>query len=324
MAVTSNSTVTSANSTNVGTTGNKLTWSHTVALGTDRALFVEIAIGGLGANVTGVKYGTADLVQVGRSTGNHAVEIWALVNPTVGTANVEISFAGSTDAAAGASTFNGVDQTSPYSGYVGASGTGTTAAVTVASAIGDLVIDAQYWQGALTGGVAGAGQSIQWWEQNTQVTGGSSTEAGAASVVMSGDFISSAQWQIGAVSIKAAANQAPVANNDVAAGNEDTTITGNVLTNDTDADNNALTATLVSGPSHAASFMLNADGTFSYTPGTDWSGSDSFQYLVNDGVSGITHYWGLEGNAVDSVGGSSSTGKRPDYNSWKIWQRTAI
>ncbi len=36
-----------------------------------------------------------------------------------------------------------------------------------------------------------------------------------------------------------------------------------VLTNDTDAENNTLSAVLVSGPAHG-SLTLNSDGTFSY------------------------------------------------------------
>ncbi|HQQ32628.1 MAG TPA: DUF4347 domain-containing protein, partial [Methylophilus sp.] len=205
LAVTSNGTVTSAQSANVGTTSNQLTWSHTVNAGTNRALFVTVSIDGLGANVNSVTYGAQSLVKVGRATGNHAVEIWALVNPTVGTANVVVSFAGSTAAAAGAATYNGVNQSTPYGTFVGATGTGTTASVTVASAVGDLVIDSQYWQGTAGTGTPGAGQTVIWYQTQAAMIGGSSTEAGAASVVMSGTFTNSSQWEMGAVSIKAAA-----------------------------------------------------------------------------------------------------------------------
>src|SRR5262249_39835036 len=56
-----------------------------------------------------------------------------------------------------------------------------------------------------------------------------------------------------------------------------------VLGNDTDVDvGDTLTAVLVSGPSHAASFTLNGDGSFSYTP-TPSATSDSFTYKANDG-----------------------------------------
>ena len=96
-----------------------------------------------------------------------------------------------------------------------------------------------------------------------------------------------------------------IANDDSASGNEDSAINGNVLLNDTAGDGGPLTASLVSGPSHG-SLTLNADGSYSYTPDLNWHGTDSFQYLVNDG-SGLTHYWGLEGNGTDTVGGANGT-----------------
>lgn len=58
-----------------------------------------------------------------------------------------------------------------------------------------------------------------------------------------------------------------------------------VLGNDLDASD--LTAVLVSGPSHAADFQLNPDGSFSYTPASGFAGTDSFTY-ASKGVGGGT------------------------------------
>ena len=77
------------------------------------------------------------------------------------------------------------------------------------------------------------------------------------------------------------ANEAPSAVDDNASGNEDTLLVGNVLSNDSDMDDDTLTASLVSGPAHG-SLTLNADGSFSYTPDADWNGTDSFTYTAND------------------------------------------
>jgi len=55
-----------------------------------------------------------------------------------------------------------------------------------------------------------------------------------------------------------------------------------VLGNDTDADNNSLTAALVVAPAHG-SLTLNANGSFVYTPAANYNGSDSFTYKANDG-----------------------------------------
>ncbi|MFW5439425.1 MAG: LamG-like jellyroll fold domain-containing protein, partial [Methylophilaceae bacterium] len=58
-----------------------------------------------------------------------------------------------------------------------------------------------------------------------------------------------------------------------------------VLINDSDADADPLTAVLVSGPSNAASFTLNADGSFNYTPIAGFDGTDTFTYQANDGAN---------------------------------------
>ncbi|WP_118972316.1 Ig-like domain-containing protein [Taibaiella koreensis] len=75
-------------------------------------------------------------------------------------------------------------------------------------------------------------------------------------------------------------NDVPVAVNDTLSTNEDTPLTGNVSTNDTCGDGNcsyALNTAPVNG-----TLVLNADGTFTYTPNADYNGADSFQYRVCD------------------------------------------
>jgi VCBS repeat-containing protein len=56
-----------------------------------------------------------------------------------------------------------------------------------------------------------------------------------------------------------------------------------VLANDADVDGDSLTVTLVDDVSNGA-LVLNADGSFTYTPTASFSGSDSFTYRVNDGT----------------------------------------
>ncbi len=83
-------------------------------------------------------------------------------------------------------------------------------------------------------------------------------------------------------------NDAPTAGNDGYSTNEDTALNvpaPGVLANDSDVDLDPLTAVLVTGPVNAASFTLNADGSFSYTPATNFNGSDSFTYKANDGTA---------------------------------------
>ena len=94
-----------------------------------------------------------------------------------------------------------------------------------------------------------------------------------------------------------------------------------VLANDTDPNGDSLSAVLVGGPSNAASFTLNANGSFTYTPTANFSGTDSFTYRANDGTSNsnlatvtITvnpvndapTISGLAGDALAYVGGSGA------------------
>lgn len=82
-------------------------------------------------------------------------------------------------------------------------------------------------------------------------------------------------------------NDAPVAVNNTYAATEDTALTiaaPGILANDSDQEGNALTAVLVTGPANGT-LTLNADGSFTYTPGANFAGTDSFTYSANDGTS---------------------------------------
>ncbi|MEN9573075.1 MAG: hypothetical protein RL514_930 [Verrucomicrobiota bacterium] len=60
-----------------------------------------------------------------------------------------------------------------------------------------------------------------------------------------------------------------------------------VLANDTDVENDTLTALKLSDPSHG-SVTLNANGSFSYTPSATFFGPDSFTYRSSDASSNST------------------------------------
>jgi VCBS repeat-containing protein len=80
-------------------------------------------------------------------------------------------------------------------------------------------------------------------------------------------------------------NDAPAASNDSNATLEDTPVTGSVATNDTDVDGDALSYGGASDPANG-SVTLNADGSYSYAPDANWSGTDTFTYMVSDGNGG--------------------------------------
>ncbi|MEP5620022.1 MAG: Ig-like domain-containing protein, partial [Gilvibacter sp.] len=81
-----------------------------------------------------------------------------------------------------------------------------------------------------------------------------------------------------------------VANDDAYNGRPNEVISGNVLDNDNDpeGDDQAvdLTVTPVSGPTNGT-LVINLDGSFDYTPGTDFEGTDQFVYSVCDNGSPV-------------------------------------
>jgi hypothetical protein len=83
-----------------------------------------------------------------------------------------------------------------------------------------------------------------------------------------------------------AVNDAPVAANGSASGNEDTTINGTLSATDVDNTSAQLSYRLVGTNGGAAhgSVVVHADGTFTYTPAPNFNGSDSFSFKANDGA----------------------------------------
>ncbi len=91
---------------------------------------------------------------------------------------------------------------------------------------------------------------------------------------------------VGIVTITVLPNQAPVSNTNFFSTPQDTVLNKaapGVLVNDTDADDDPLSAVLVSGVSDGT-LVLNADGSFDYTPNSGATGVDLFTYKANDGT----------------------------------------
>ena len=189
------------------------TISHTVS-GNNRLLLVGVNMwpGGSGNYATSVTYGgvsLAKITDVSRSTSIRT-ELWKLVAPATGTANVVVNITGSpnqnTFLAVGTISFTGVDQSTPYrTPATTGTGNGTSASVTVSSATGEMVLS-----------VAGAGTSSY---NFTSITGGTerwnlsaatSTKAAAGtapgdtSVTLSHGLSSANDWAIIGLAIKPA------------------------------------------------------------------------------------------------------------------------
>lgn len=87
-----------------------------------------------------------------------------------------------------------------------------------------------------------------------------------------------------------AVNDAPIAQAATNSGDEDNTITGQLLA--TDVDNAisdlsfAIDGGITDGPSNGA-VVVNADGSYVYTPNANFNGTDAFSYQVSDGNGGV-------------------------------------
>ena len=84
-----------------------------------------------------------------------------------------------------------------------------------------------------------------------------------------------------------AVNDPPVVQDDSYQTNEDVVLnvsqSSGVLNNDSDPDNDILTASVQDSVSHGT-ILLNANGSFTYTPDTNYYGTDQFTYVANDGT----------------------------------------
>lgn len=101
---------------------------------------------------------------------------------------------------------------------------------------------------------------------------------------------SATNWNIGnSGGTPGAANNAnPAATNDAYATPEDTSLAiiaaSGVLTNDTDADGDTLTAAIITDVTQGT-LIFSPDGSFTYVPRANFAGTDSFTYRANDGIA---------------------------------------
>jgi len=83
-------------------------------------------------------------------------------------------------------------------------------------------------------------------------------------------------------------NDPPVAADTTVSTNEDTVIRGS-LPAASDADGDTVTYALGSAASHGT-VVVNADGSYTYTPAANYNGPDTFTYTVSDGQGGSNTY----------------------------------
>ena len=195
------------------TTG--LTWLHTVGSDSNRLLLVGISFWSNPEKiVNSVTYNGVSLVKSGSvwgGSGGETVNIWYLVNPPTGTFNIIASFSGAVAPVGGATSWSGVNQTTPLGAFASAFSATTTnpATVNIPSAVGEIVQDTvSYGKQTTTDHTVGSGQTQKWSDATSDgslyASGAGSVEPGASTTTMSWTFGIVYRWAIGAVSIKPA------------------------------------------------------------------------------------------------------------------------
>ena len=271
------------------TGSNTASFSHTIGGGSDRILLYSFASETAGTgDVTNVTYnGVALTYSTYTATARESrVEFWYMLEaalPAAGTYTVTATIAGTgTSFVHGASSWEGVHQTTPFGTIVTNTGSTSTPTVTVNSATDEFVHDfvAVKDASSLTVNVS---QDQRWnllAAGTADVHGGGSSEAGDTNVVMSWSSPGAVDWAIIGVPIKpsAAGNATPT----VASAIADTTVTENASPIDsyrdlkavfTDAeDGSALTYTIESNTNTGlvTASIIPADSTLdlSFTAST--------------------------------------------------------
>mmetsp|Transcript_18046 Transcript_18046/g.27773 ORF Transcript_18046/g.27773 Transcript_18046/m.27773 type:complete len:2134 (-) Transcript_18046:3505-9906(-) len=83
-----------------------------------------------------------------------------------------------------------------------------------------------------------------------------------------------------------AVNDGPVAEDDVAETDEDTSVNITVLTNDSDVDGDELNVISAVVPPEQGEVVVNGDNTLTFTPADDFNGEATITYTISDGNGG--------------------------------------
>ncbi len=140
------------------------------------------------------------------------------------------------------------------------------------------------------------------------------TAGGAANVTMgNGTYSEQASWSNDtnncaishAIVGGGGGNSTPTASNGSVSTNENTAVNGTLSGSDTDGD--TLTFAVVSNPAHGSVTINNAaTGAFTYTPATNYTGSDSFTFHVTDNAGNVSST-ATESETVNSTTNATPT-----------------
>ena len=182
--------------------GNQITLIGFNPSGANRFAFIGIAMFKSNTTVSSVTRTGDTPVFIGRranTTDNQiTVEIWKIVAPVTGSANVVINLSQSDRVTAFVINYNGVDQTTPNDAFQSDIGKAINPSLNVTSETGDFVTDVVGIKE--TNLTVGAGQTLRMSQNEEDLRGRGSDETGSATVTMSWSG-SSGAWAHGAINI---------------------------------------------------------------------------------------------------------------------------
>ncbi len=155
-------TTTSASSSDAA---SLLYWQHTVEALNNRLLVVGVTADQAGNAVQAVSYAGIAMSRLGWQTsgsGRQRAELWYLVGPPVGTNTVALRMSWQDDVVAGATSYSGVNQSTPFGTFRAATATTGQACITLANEPAPLVATVQAVSGNAGNIYPGPGQLLRW------------------------------------------------------------------------------------------------------------------------------------------------------------------
>jgi hypothetical protein len=195
-----------------GTNATTLSWPHTVGTANNRLLLVGLSYGN-GQQLLGVTYGgrplTRRLVQNGPGNQNR-IEIWYMLAPPSGAANVVATLASAANVVGGAASFTAVNQSRPFGESGSASGQSAAASLNVSDTSSDQVVFSTIAASEGANPIIVTGGQTAAWNNGSGTTSSDILGAGATApgnesgVPVSYALATSQPWALAAVSLKPA------------------------------------------------------------------------------------------------------------------------
>lgn len=189
-----------------------LNWNHNVGAGDSRILIVGVSIDDPYTSVLAVTFGgILPMTPVGEINGMKTrVSMYQLLNPPVGKFPISVTLNSPAGVVGGAMSLAGIDQSNPIMEFAGNTGNSTNAVVTIASALGGVVINAIAAKSPQTSIVSGNEQWVEWNFAGANYAGAGGSSPGAPTLSPSWTLGTATNWAMAAVALKSTAALADV------------------------------------------------------------------------------------------------------------------